>query len=250
MTHDRTTMIEKPLSKAANPRLIVRHAVGWLLVSALVGGIAAGCSRLDPPPPSHVFADPDVRFPIQVANERAHFDVAVARSKDGISASKRRDLNAFLADYKRAGHRDLYLSTSSAHTGNPAVSATIDELYDIFDAHGISANSVRVSSSGSTSYGNPWITLSYNREVAVGPECGIWEHNLADDRSNIPYDNLGCAQQNNLAAMIAYPSDLENVRAMSPRSGERRGHVWKKYVKGELGKKEAEGKKPSFGAGK
>ena len=52
------------------------------------------------------------------------------------------------------------------------------------------------------------IRLSYLRYVAEAPECGQWPTNLAEDYRNLPYPNLGCAQQHNLAAQIANPADL------------------------------------------
>ena len=48
-------------------------------------------------------------------------------------------------------------------------------------------------------------------------ECGHWPTNLADDPRNLPYPNLGCAQQHNLAAQIANPADL-----LGPRTDGRR----------------------------
>ena len=44
---------------------------------------------------------------------------------------------------------------------------------------------------------------------------------------------MGCANQHNLAAMIANPADLLGPRSETDRSGERRDTVWDKYTKGE-----------------
>ena len=60
------------------------------------------------------------------------------------------------------------------------------------------------------------IRLSYLRYVAEAPECGQWPTNLAEDYRNLPYPNLGCAQQHNLAAQIANPADLLGPRTMDP----------------------------------
>ena len=53
------------------------------------------------------------------------------------------------------------------------------------------------------------------------------------DPQNLPYPNLGCATQSNLAAVVANPRDLLEPRASTPRSSERRDVVWDKYIKGE-----------------
>lgn len=49
---------------------------------------------------------------------------------------------------------------------------------------------------------------------------------------NVPYPNLGCANQRNLAVMVANPADLLGPRTETARSSERRDQVWGKYVKG------------------
>jgi hypothetical protein len=54
------------------------------------------------------------------------------------------------------------------------------------------------------------------RQVAVTKECGDWSENLAYSPANRPYPNHGCALQNNIAAMVANPSDFQRPRAMTP----------------------------------
>jgi pilus assembly protein CpaD len=49
----------------------------------------------------------------------------------------------------------------------------------------------------------------------------------------MPFPNLGCATQRNLAASIDNPNDLVEPRDETPRSGERRDEIWSKYVKGQ-----------------
>ena len=77
------------------------------------------------------------------------------------------------------------------------------------------------------------IRISYLRYVAEGPNCGKWPQNLAADYRNLPMDNMGCAQQRNLAAMIVNPADLVTPRAMTSVETERRAVMLDKYKKGE-----------------
>jgi pilus assembly protein CpaD len=88
------------------------------------------------------------------------------------------------------------------------------------------------------------VKLSYLRVVAKGPECGLWPTNLASDPANLPYPNLGCATQQNFAAMIANPADLIGPRGETPRIGDRREQIWKKYKEGQsTGAKKSEDEK-------
>ena len=45
--------------------------------------------------------------------------------------------------------------------------------------------------------------------------------------------NLGCANQHNLAAMVANPADLLGPRSETARPSERRDVTWGKYVQGQ-----------------
>lgn len=50
--------------------------------------------------------------------------------------------------------------------------------------------------------------------------CGQWPDNLADTSSNEMNGNHGCAVQANIAAMVAYPSDLLGKRKLPPPLGD------------------------------
>ncbi len=81
--------------------------------------------------------------------------------------------------------------------------------------------------------GKPPVKISFLRYVAEGPDCGHWSKNLAEDPQNVAYPDYGCSTQHNLAAMIANPRDLIEMRDGTSRSGERRDVVWRKYVGGK-----------------
>ena len=78
------------------------------------------------------------------------------------------------------------------------------------------------------------VRLSYLQFVAEPPDCPDWSENIGRDPKNMPWPNMGCASQRNLAAMVANPEDLLHPRGETPRSGERRDNVWGKYVRGEV----------------
>ena len=74
------------------------------------------------------------------------------------------------------------------------------------------------------------IELVLHRKVAVSSECGDWSSDLADSYGNRPYANFGCATQNNLAAMVANPEDLERPREMGPVLAANRTETMKVFV--------------------
>jgi pilus assembly protein CpaD len=75
--------------------------------------------------------------------------------------------------------------------------------------------------------------ISYLQYVAAPPDCPDWSENISRDPQNMPWTNMGCATQRNLAVSVANPEDLIGPRGETPRPGERRDVMWGKYVKGE-----------------
>ena len=103
----------------------------------------------------------------------------------------------------------------------------------LLNDHGFGQDAISVEAYSAEGAADPPIRVSYLRYVAEPPQCGDWSANLAYDPTNLPYPNLGCSQQRNLAVMVANPSDLLGPRSETARSGERRDQVWGKYVTGQ-----------------
>jgi len=85
----------------------------------------------------------------------------------------------------------------------------------------------------------PTIKLNYSKMTATAGPCGLWPEDLGPNLDNSgysenrPYHNFGCANQRNLAAMVANPADLEQPRPETPAYTIRRNAAFEKYRKGE-----------------
>ena len=77
------------------------------------------------------------------------------------------------------------------------------------------------------------VTLTFAKKTAVTPECGDWSENLVGNRYNTEYPNFGCAQQNNIAAMVSNPDDFQRPRTMPPASSASQQAAVDKYNSGE-----------------
>lgn len=55
---------------------------------------------------------------------------------------------------------------------------------------------------------------------SAGSPCAAWFNLPADAHSNGDSPFLGCANDRNLAAMVAHPEDLVQGRALAPAEGE------------------------------
>lgn len=140
----------------------------------------------------------------------------------------------FLRNYRgtdRAGR--LAIAVPSGGANEVAAIRVARDLRKLLNGAGIDDGQMAIRAYHAGHEANAAIRISYSRFVAEAPECRVWTENLANDPRNLPYPNLGCAQQRNLAAQIANPADLLEPRRMDPGSAERRDTVWEKYVKGE-----------------
>lgn len=83
------------------------------------------------------------------------------------------------------------------------------------------------------------IRIHYPKMVAQAGPCGLWPQDLglvhdSQPTLNRPYWNLGCANQRNLAAMVAEPPDLVQPRGESPIYTMRRAMVMETYRLGSV----------------
>ena len=137
------------------------------------------------------------------------------------------------ANIARTGQGKLVVAAPSGSPNEVAAFKALKRVRSLIKSDGIAYGSVEMTPYYQEDNPQPPLKISYVRYVAEAPSCGDWSDNLAEDARNTNYKNFGCAQQKNLAAMIANPQDLIMPRGMHPRSSERRDTTWQKYVKGE-----------------
>lgn len=182
---------------------------------------------------------PAERYPITVSDTRVSMEVPVHRRMSRLPADVRSDVQRFLAQYSAAGSGRLYLVKPRRARHSTSMAVTIAELRRMISLAGIDAASVAMVNypKGAAGTTAP-VTLWFETLVAISPECGDWSENLAITYSNTPQRNFGCAAQNNLAAMVANPSDLVTPRSMTPKHARRRDVIMEQYRVG--GKTEAD----------
>ena len=227
--------------KSLHAMLRVPRPALALLAALLIAVPAAGCwqgPRMQAP---FTLSNPNERHPIKVSQGEALLDLSVSSGSRGLSSGQWNQLYNFLAGYQERGNGGLLIKTPTGSANEKAVKRAYDDVRHAMRRAGISPRAVRLEP-----YFAKWdpaapLRLSYQEYVAEGPDCPDWSENLARDPQNLPWPNMGCATQKNLAAMIADPQDLLSPRYETARPGERRDTVWRKYVAGEptLSKRDA-----------
>lgn len=215
----------------------VKPATVKLLAVSVVALGLTGCRSLEDPGQitNWTLVDPSQRHPIMVKQSPSKIHLSVHQGADGLTPHQRARLSNFLAQYRATGmgNSKLVVAAPSGSPNEVAAMHAVADIRDLISESGFSDDIVSVEAFHDESDPQPPIRVSYLRYVAKGPECGDWSSNLADNPRNLHYPNFGCAQQANLAAMVANPADLLEPRTSAGRDSTRRDVVFGKYYKGE-----------------
>lgn len=227
-------MLKMSVHKPAAP---VRHGLGLIALSALAVALT-GCKHSDSGEQvlGWSMVDPSQRHPIMVTQGPASLDVEVTRGRPGLAPEQRASVIEFLRRYKRESTTGTF--TIAAPAGAPNEVSAMQAagiVRGLARAEGIAWKEIHVEPySGDEGNPQPPMRLSFVRHSAEGPDCGRFPANLAEEPRNLPYANLGCSTQHNLAAMVDNPQDLLGPRAeQTPRNSARRDIIHDKFIKGE-----------------
>lgn len=203
-----------------------------ILASLLMSTAMTGCFNAGPRFQAPLtLANPNERHPIQVEQSETKLDLVVYDGR-GLSQGQMAELRSYLRVYVKNGDRLMVRAPSGGNDDAGSMRAFEDVRKALRQA-GIDSETVLLE----TYYVRPGqsapLRLSFLQYVAKAPDCPDWSENVSRDPQNMPYPNLGCATQRNLAVAVADPRDLMGPRAETPRASERRDAMWDKYVKGE-----------------
>lgn len=193
--------------------------------------------------------DPDKRHPIAFTRRTEALYVEVAQSGDGLSPNQQADVWRFLERYKSESAGPLRISAPGSVKGHMSVSRSVRHVEEMVAGAGIPPSAVEERRHHGASELAQAVKLTYERPVAMAPECGSWPEDLGENRERLPHENFGCASQRNLAMMVANARDLKVPQEETPRSGERRDVVWTKYVGADKSGAKSGGSSSSTGGG-
>jgi pilus assembly protein CpaD len=214
------------------------HAMRATLTVTMLA-IAVTACRPGDEPGTHVagwtMIDPAQRHPIIVSHQPSTLTLRVARGSAGMTPQQRANVVEFLSQHRGAtqGNGRLSIGVPSGAPNEVATLQALVELKDLMRDFGLDQSQIAIQAYHSEGERQPPIRLSFARYVAEAPLCDQWPANLAEDPRNLPYHNMGCSSQRNIAAQIANPADLLGPRPLAPASSERRDVSWEKWTKGD-----------------
>jgi pilus assembly protein CpaD len=213
------------------------------LLSALAGLSAAlgGCTNTTGEVvTASVPNDYRLRHPIAIEEANRSIVIFVGHARGGLSAPQRADVVGLAKTWVSEGTGAIVADVPVDTPNARAAAATFREVRELLAAGGVPSRGITLH------HYHPddprtlaTIRLSYPRIAAVAGPCGLWPEDLGPSvlndsySENKQYYNFGCANQRNMAAMIANPSDLVQPRPETPAYTARRTAGFEKYRKGD-----------------
>jgi len=198
-----------------------------LLLCGLAGVSLAGCSMYQ-----SSYAPTDQRNKITVAETIERMELYVQPTGLNLSARDQDALSDFLYQYARDGQGPLYMNIPSNAASGMGVSQANAAIASRLQGMGIAGGNVQTGQYNARSGVNAPVVVSYRRLTTAPIDCQMGA-SLTHTSTNQPYQNFGCAQTANLAAMIDDPRQLLAPYDMGNSSVERRVTVIGKYAAGE-----------------
>ncbi len=208
---------------------LVKTVLRTGLLAAALTGLAA-CASTTPPDqgPNKNAATETQQWTDRIKVTSAPDEIVLATHATGLSANQSGALEALFGRWMEAEGRELVVTAPNTAGGMAT------QIRDRLILLGAPGARVRVVGFDPTGPEDNTIRVGFLRYEAEKLKCGQRWENLAATRNNTAYDNFGCAQAANMAAMVANPEDLIRPRDMTPVDAGRRDEVLGKYRKGEV----------------
>jgi pilus assembly protein CpaD len=231
-----TTQKAKPPAKASNLATYVGLGVLALVVSGCGGGRAAQEEApVDRVREAHLNRTVlEAHTPTAVPVE-ARLVLPAMQGTQGLTAQEYGELTRFANDFVRLGRGTLVISVP-ANAGNSASAAQVaQDAQRALYAGGVDFAKITGGTYQADGRPNAPVMLSFARFEAQKVECQPWTHfDIRKTASNLSPDRFGCAQNANLAAMVADPGDLLGDRTDTSGSAARMQVGVDKQRKGEV----------------
>jgi pilus assembly protein CpaD len=174
-----------------------------ILYLLALSGLAGCATALEGPPPPETY---DQIYPISLRMGTVRLEVDARRPV--LTAEQENAVQAFASRALAVGPEFILLGHPDTNDGN-AVAARVSQI--LVNA-GIRPGDIRA---GRAEGG--MVVASFPSQVAVTRPCGDWTVQAVGNAENKPSQDFGCITQQNLAAMVARPSDLAVPRAPTLR---------------------------------
>ena len=192
------------------------------VTAALALGACSAPGMIDPYENTYVSQVHWETYPIEVGKGTMKMQVPTTSAQ--LSPAQQETVIRFAQQARRTEASQVVVSRPAGGTHAGAVAGQV--------AHLLAGEGVPPRSIVSATYqggGTAPVVVSFTRHFASSPECGDWSQSMTETGYNELHPNFGCAQQHNIAALVADPRDINVPRASTPPDAMRRSQVMTDY---------------------
>jgi pilus assembly protein CpaD len=171
-------------------------------------------------------SDGAVNHPILVAPQYSAIKLNFSAPEAGLLPDDAARFEAFVADYMSRGSGSISVSAPQGADAAAALTYFGTRLFNM----GVPRSRILV---GTHDAADARVEIGFIAHTARTDPCGSWSEDLSKTYDNSTAKNFGCAVQQNIAAQVADPRDLIEMRPTDPSDAARRATVVQKYEKGE-----------------
>jgi pilus assembly protein CpaD len=172
-------------------------------------------------------ADAGVHHPIAVEPHYSSIKVSFSAPQAGLLPDDSARFEAFVADYLSRGSGSISVSAPQGGGSSAALSYFGARLFQM----GVPRSHILV---GTREDSDSRVEIGFIAYAAAVDPCGDWSDDVAHTFRNRTSKNFGCAVQHNIAAQVADPRDLIEMRPSDPADAARRVQVLDNYEKGKV----------------
>lgn len=201
-----------------------------LAALVMFGAALAGCTSSSTYDALAYDQDYKKRHPILIADDPEVLDLPVGMKARTLSPGMQSAIRLFLADYKRNGRGALNIQVPSGSANEVAAVKVGHAVRQVAQRDGVPPSHIRISPYSIQAMNNVApVRVSFMKTKAVVPQCGLWPEDLGRQNTDRQYYNFGCANQQNVAAMVENPGDFIHPRQMTPADGVQRSAIIDDY---------------------
>lgn len=217
---------------ASYRRTLPRRLV--LLALAVASAGLAGCTHQRHAQRADMPVEVERRHPIMLSRATQTATVEVGTHRRGVTGIQQADVAGFARAYRADGEGAIALNVPSGMPNETNAVAAAREIRTILEENGVPPNAiVHRPYRAASGVAAPPVVISYTRlRAAVPHRCGVTT-DIDTDGETRAWENFGCAAQQNIAAMVANPNDLQGPRPMDRPHAQRRYQVLDNYGRGQ-----------------
>jgi pilus assembly protein CpaD len=140
----------------------------------------------------------------------------------GITAQEAAELKSFAQEYVRLGRGNVVVSVPTNASNSQSAAQVAQDVQRALFLGGVDFSKISAGPYQAQGQANAPILISFGRYETKPIVCAPWtSFDPRKTAENIPPDRFGCAQNANLAAMVADPGDFLGDRKDGPRDAAR-----------------------------